>query len=99
MEEVSKFIKTVCNVENPDVYDGCRRYVKFTPDEDQDWTNVQLANYISSELKTHLRADVENIQDTVINDRVVVMFNYKGFTGEIWDRYNSKGHHCWGVSV
>lgn len=98
MDEVCDFIKAACDVANTEVYDGCR-YIEFSASEDQDLTDVQLAKYICTELKTHLGADVSNIQNTVINDNVIVFFTYKGFTGEVWERSNSRGYHFWVVSV
>ncbi len=74
-------------------------YIEFKACEERDWTNVQLASYISSKLQTHLGDDVENIQDTVINDRVIVSFSYKGFLGEVWEIYNSRDYHFWVVYI
>lgn len=98
MDEVCIFIKSVCDIVNTNELDGCQ-YIEFNDCEDKDWTDVQLAYYITSELQTHLGADVSNIQDTVINDRVVVMFTYKGYRGEIWETYNSRDYHFWVVSI
>jgi hypothetical protein len=98
MDEICIFIKSVCDIPNPIECDGCE-YIEFSAKEDNDWSNGELANYVSSELQTHLGADVGNIQDTIIDDRVIVNFTYNGFKGEIWETYNSRGYHYWVVSI
>ena len=96
MDEVCIFIKSVCDAFNPDIYDGCR-YIKFN--EDEDLNALQLSNYIHSELKKNLGDDVYDIEDKIVRDHLTVMFTYKGFECEIWEKYNLKGNHYWAVSV
>ena len=96
MDEVCIFIKSICDVPNPEVYDGCR-YIKFNDDEDLN--TDELSEYIHSELIKNMGSDVSNIEDRIVRDNLNVIFSYKGFDCEISEKYNSKGRHYWVVSV
>ena len=99
MDEVCSFIKSVCDIPTPKVLNSCE-YIEFNYWEDSnDWSNEQEAAYIASELQKHQGSDVANIRDTRIDNRVVVMFTYKGFVGEVWETYNSRDYHFWVVAI
>ena len=99
MDEVCSFIKSVCDILMPKIGNSCE-YIEFNYWENSnDWSNEQEAAYISSELQNHLGADVANIHYTRFDNRVVVMFTYKGFVGEVWETYNSRDYHFWVVSI
>jgi hypothetical protein len=100
MDEICNCVKTACDVEDFEKSDGCCEYIEFKAcEEEQDWTDAQLADYVRSELKTHLGDDVANIDDVVIHGKIIIRFSYKGHWGEIWETYNSRGYHYWVISI
>ncbi len=98
MDSVCDYIKDVCDNTYNSQSNGSE-YIEFKACEEEDWTNDQLASYISSKLQTLLGDDVENIQYTDIDDNVIVSFSYKGFIGEVSETYNSRNYHFWVVYI
>jgi len=97
MDEVCKYIKSVCDITQIDYYDT--PYIDFDNSEDIDWKTEDFIGYICNKLKFHLGEDVSDITSKIVDERVSVMFVYKGFSGVISETYNSRDYHFWVVSI
>ena len=96
MKEVCEYIKKICDITDFEYNQG-NQYIEF--EDDYYLNNSELIDTISSGLKLYLEKDVSNIIYRIAYDKVIVSFLYKGYTGEIWETYNSRGYHCWVVSI
>jgi hypothetical protein len=100
MDEVCKYIKSVCDITTLDEdYLDDHPYIEFDYSEDIDWKTEDFINYICEKLKFHLGADVSSITSSIEDERVSVMFAYKGFSGVVWETYNSRNYHYWVVNI
>jgi hypothetical protein len=99
MEEVCKSIKIECDVPDFDNTDGYCKYIDFNSFENEEWTDDNQVDYIRTELRKHLGSDIKDIQDVIINGKIIVQFSYKGHWGEVWETCNSNGYHYWVMSI